>query len=136
MPPCQKCPILNAKWGRNQWKETGIFKATHCKTCKPRDFINSSHLPPWGSLEGLKRLRLLGKTHGFPPEIYKFYDELLNYLMQIVYGKVKIKIDPDDLGEMHVFNKLEHKYFTVPDVTLMFILTSLYSNQLPIKTDF
>ena len=75
MPSCQKCPVLNARWGRNQWKETGIFKVTHCKTCKPPDFINSNKLPPWGSLEGLKRLRLLGKTHGFPSEIYKFYNE-------------------------------------------------------------
>ncbi|MDX2369518.1 MAG: Mu transposase C-terminal domain-containing protein [Colwellia sp.] len=48
--------------------------------------------------------------------IYYDSDELLTYRMQIGYGKVKIKIDPDDLGEIHVFNKLEQRYFTVPAV--------------------
>jgi len=50
--------------------------------------------------------------------IYYDSDELLTYRMQTGYGKVKIKIDPDDLGEIHVLNKVELKYFTVPAVDL------------------
>jgi len=49
---------------------------------------------------------------------YLFYDsdELLSYRMQVGYGKVKIKFDPDDIGEIHVFNETKLKYFTVPAV--------------------
>ena len=49
---------------------------------------------------------------------YLFYDsdELLTYRKQVGYGKVKIKFDPDDIGEIHVFNEIQLKYFTVPAV--------------------